>query len=277
MGRPINPVLWLELRLRLRFRNRKFWVVSGFFFLTLLALFLAVRGIMASQGAAAGGTVLTFESVVLLGLMMLVAAVGGAGRISQEREQRTLAGLLNTPLSAARIARGKLLGTWAFSGWFLLLALPLFLLLGLQDASLWGRIAASLAICAAGAMTVGAIGLGFSGYFRRSLASHLATGLLLLFWLGALPLLGGVYYVHLRLAQPQGGGGFAFPQAAWAFFLYHNPFVLLVSGIGPDSPDNAFRHSAWPWLLALGVWAGIVALSFWAAVRSLKRGLFERS
>ena len=71
--------------------------------------------------------------IELLILIVLLAALASAQRISQERERRTLPALVNSPLSAASIADGKLLGAWTFDLWLATLTLPF-----LAVASLWG-------------------------------------------------------------------------------------------------------------------------------------------
>ena len=266
----MNPTLWLELRLLLRFRSRKFWIVSALFVLVLFVFSFAVNA-MAGHSGDASNALLGVDSFLLLALLLLIAGVTGAGRISQEREQRTLAGHLNTPIPIASIIRGKLFGTWAYCGWFLLLALPFFLWIGLKDGAAWGKIASLLPVIALSSMTVGALGIGFSGIFRRSLVSSLATGLFLLLWIAALPLLGFVHQIHLIL-----DGSMPSPTPlANALFFAHNPFrvLMLVSHIDPSASPSPL----WLYAYVLGVWATLSLLAFYAAVRSLRTGLFDRN
>jgi ABC-type transport system involved in multi-copper enzyme maturation permease subunit len=71
----------------------------------------------------------------LVGLLVILGPLASAGAISQEREQRTLPALLNTPMSPFTIVAGKLVAAWAFVLWLALLSLP-FLALGV----IWGAV-----------------------------------------------------------------------------------------------------------------------------------------
>ena len=269
MSKSINPVLWLELRLRLR--ERKLWVISLVFLLILLAVTSAAIGIKqngASMPAEAIASALVWgDYVTLLGLILLIGGLGGAGRISQEREQRTLAGLLNTPLTSAEIVGGKLLGAWAFVGWFLLLSLP-FVGAMLYWGAPWWRVGLGFAVCAAAGLTVSALAIGFSGIFRNSLTSYLATGFFLFFWLIVLPAIGGVSHLA-SLLHPEDASS----NLAQYLFFYHNPFVALY-GVLKDSGEPI---SAGTGVFVGVVWAGLALIGFGLGVAGLRKGLFAQS
>ena len=114
-----NPLLWLELRIRIR--ERKLWVVSFLYLACLLGMsFLPLLSTInqpyapPTQPSDVGVAIFATSIFTLMALLLIISPLSAAGAISQEREQRTLPGLLNTPLSAARIAFGKLLATWVF-------------------------------------------------------------------------------------------------------------------------------------------------------------------
>ena len=270
MSKSINPVLWLELRLRLR--ERKLWVISLVFLLILLAVTSAAVGMRQNRNAVPREGIATAllwgDYVTLLGLILLISGLAGAGRISQEREQRTLAGLLNTPLTSAEIVGGKLLGAWAFVGWFLLLSLP-FVGTMLFWGAAWQQVALGFAVCAAAGLTVSALAIGFSGVFRNSLTSYLATGFFLFFWLVVLPAIGGVSHLA-SLAHP---GEAPTSSLAQYVFFDPNPFVALY-GVLKESQEPASLATGF---LVAAVWAGLALIGFGLGVAGLRRGIFAQS
>ncbi|MBI5829273.1 MAG: ABC transporter permease subunit, partial [Chloroflexi bacterium] len=182
----MNPVLWLELRVRVR--ERKLWIVSLLFLLCLLVMacvsvFGMGRGFNEEAPSRVGQPLGYANAFCLLALLLILGPLAGAGRIAQEREQRTLAGLLNTPLSPAGIVWGKLAATWCFVLWLGALSLPFFV-----TASLWGgfsarRLLGSMAVAVIAGMTTATLAVGLSGFFNRSLTSYLTTGAVMFFWI----------------------------------------------------------------------------------------------
>ena len=64
------------------------------------------------------GTGLIWSTLYIqAGLIIILSPLSAAGRISQETEQRTIAALLNSPLSRSKIVLGKLLGAWTLILW----------------------------------------------------------------------------------------------------------------------------------------------------------------
>lgn len=281
MSRPINPVFWLELRLR--FHEKKFKLVTACFAAILAAITWFVVWVTGlnhrGPERVPGEAVIASDSVVLLGLILIIAGTAGAGRISQEREQRTLSGLLNTPQSAASIAWGKLLGCWAFVGWFLAIGFVFLAGGALLGGGSWAKVAASTAVCALAGMTASAVGLGISGSLRSTRSSYLATVLFLFFWIVVLPLMGvffGFETVHLdQIGQWQ--------HATWSqqlllgFFFKNNPFTVLTVGLTGTAQMPKLFSPAQVWPPALLFWALLGWGGFALAVRGLKRGLFDRS
>ena len=106
-----NPVLWLELRIRIR-PNAKLWVVTCLYLLCLLVISSIAITSAANEGTNAdpsetGLTIYSFGIFSLLGLLIILGPLSSAGAISSEREQRTLPALMNTPMSPATIVLGS--------------------------------------------------------------------------------------------------------------------------------------------------------------------------
>ena len=124
----MNPLYWLELRIRSR--EKRLWLVVVFFILTLLV----VSGLVFSTSQMASlyytmpnevGTGLIWSTLYIqAGLIIILSPLSAAGRISQETEQRTIAALLNSPLSRSKIVLGKLLGAWTLILWLGMIPLP---------------------------------------------------------------------------------------------------------------------------------------------------------
>lgn len=266
----LNPLLWLELRVRVR--ERRLWMVAVFFVGTLavisgvtLAAHWAERDSL--QPAEAGDAIVWSTLFCHLGLLAVIAPLATAGRIAQEREQRTLAALANSPLGRARIAWGKLLGAWVFVLWLSPLALP-FLLAG----ALWGgpplvNIAGCLVLNTLAGFTLAAVALGVSGLFGRSLTAYIVTGLFLFGWMGVVPLLG-----TLALSVRTEAGS-AYMQGVAYLAWHHHPFVRLAALV-----DTDWNLHATSMLLQLGyalsLWFALAALSLWLAVKSLRREVY---
>lgn len=191
-----NPVFWLEMRIRSR--EKRLWIIALLALLVMtvvLGLVLAFFFVESSHSAGAE----TAQVGVMIGwpvlwchcgLMVLLAPLASAGRISSEREQRTYPALRNTPLSSSGIFIGKLLGSWMFVIWLGSITLPF-----LAIAYIWGGM--KLSILLAGfvfntlaGLTLSTLGLGLSSWFGRSLSAYLCSGGLLILWLIVSPLIG---------------------------------------------------------------------------------------
>lgn len=215
----INPLYWLDLRVRIR--ERRLWVITLLFIfvpLAISALAVAVSNINFSQETSPGQTAMVILSSAMfchLGLIILLSPLISAQRISQEREQRTYAALINSPLSPHRIVFGKLLGAWTFLLWISILSLPFTAL-----SWLWGGlgleiILAYMVLNTLAGMTLVSISLGFSGLFGRSMSAYITSAIVLFLWCIALPIagmfLGGIF------------DGDGLPQWVPYLFFLHNP------------------------------------------------------
>lgn len=267
----MNPLYWLELRIRSR--EKRLWVISALFLVTLLLVmgtmllqFLNVFKVCAREinPADIGSGISVASLICHAALLCILAPLATAGRIAQEREQRTLAALVNSPTSASRIAVGKLLGSWTFVVWLGALVLPF-----LYTASLWGGISwwvASMGFAAnmLAGFTLAAVSLGLSGLFGRTLTAYLVTGAFLFVWLAVLPVLGTMSVGIARQVQSE------WVESVLYCTLYHNPFyvlgVLSFPGIEMDVAKVS-RHVAF----AAVVWLALGLLGFRLAVSGLKR------
>ena len=259
-----NPVYRLDLRSRVR--ERRLWILAVFLVLVPLALSLLGLAEPTRPGRdpfpVAGQLMGAFALFSHGALLVLLSALGAAQRISQERERRTLPALVNSPLSAARIADGKLLGAWTFSAWLACLTLPF-----LAVASLWGGLSAGALFCGwllnlAAALAAAALALGLSGLFGRSLSAYLATGAVLFLWCAVVPVVG---LLVGGLLEPKGAGMQVLASFAW----YHLPLApqvwLFTEGFDGESAGCGLLPPA----VALAAWS----LLAWAGRALAKRGL----
>ena len=179
----INPFYWLEIRIRAS--EKRLWIIALFFLLSVLLfgggiLTISIiesykEIIMGELGIAIMYTLLFWHGAILV----VLSPLASAGRISQEREQRTLPALINTSVSPYKIVWGKLLAAWTFILWLSSLVLP-FLGIGI----LWGglsywKVLAFIIINISVSMVIASIALGFSGIMRRAAIhlGHRARGL----------------------------------------------------------------------------------------------------
>ena len=110
----MNPVYWLDLRVRVR--ERRLWVIALFFLaMPLLICGLGMLTALNESKAVNPGDIGLLVAMCAIfcqaGLLVILSPLAAAQRISQEREQRTFAALVNSPLGPCVIARGKLLET----------------------------------------------------------------------------------------------------------------------------------------------------------------------
>jgi ABC-type transport system involved in multi-copper enzyme maturation permease subunit len=268
----INPVYWLELRIRAR--EKRLWIIALFFVFSMLTISGVVfaSSLLQSQWhmtnpAEIGNGLIWAILFCQAGLLIMLAPLATAGRISQEREQRTLPALVNSTVSALRVATGKLAGSWTFTLWLGLLVLPFLL-----TASLWGgpgagMILLGMALNILAGLTMAAVSLGLSGLFGRSLTAYLVTGAFLFAWVVIVPLLGA-----LAVALNQDGGETYQTLIAYLTW-YHHPFFPLSSLVNTDWSLHAgetILHVCY----AVLVWSTLTALGMSMAVRGLKREVY---
>ncbi len=268
----LNPLYWLELRVRAR--EKRLWLIALFFVLTLaiisgivLTTVLVHAPYRAVEPVNIGEGLIWTALFCQAGLLVILAPLATAGRISQEREQRTLAALINSPASATRIALGKLWGAWTFILWLGTLALPFLFTATLWGGPSWKLILGCLGLNLLAGMTLAALSLGISGLFGRSLTAYLVTGCFLFGWIAVLPMLGG-----LAAALNQDGNK-TFQEGILYLTMYHNPFFPLITLSESYAAWNPSRF-ALPLLDAIGVWILLGGGGLLLAIRSLKREVY---
>ncbi|PWH11890.1 MAG: hypothetical protein DDG60_15970 [Anaerolineae bacterium] len=178
-----NPVIRKELRGLMR-GQRAFWLLSGYIavisaFVGLLYLTLSLQTSFAAsdpQFRQGVGKIL-FGAIVLLELLMVsfIAPALTAGAITGERERQTFDLLRTTLLSARSLVLGKLVVAITYLILLIFAALPIqslaFLLGGVGLAEL--LISSLLLVITA--LFFGALGLFFSSFLHRTLASTVGT------------------------------------------------------------------------------------------------------
>jgi len=273
----INPVLWLELRVRVR--EKKLWIVSLLYLLCLmgmstLSLMEGVNQIgVAIEPSSTGLTIFGFAIYTLLGLLVILAPLAGAGAISQEREQRTLPGLLNTTLAPRPIVWGKVMAAWAFVLWLGALSLP-FLVLG----AIWGgisleRLLLGIGLALAAGLTSAMIAVGLSGFFRRTLTSYLSTGAVFFFWLIVWPILGTLF--ESLFARDNEAERKTAEHVIFYIFFAHHPVTPLLFSMFDEMGSTDYKP-AYVICVALGVWLVLSLFFFLLACRGLRRGLADK-
>jgi ABC-type transport system involved in multi-copper enzyme maturation permease subunit len=268
----INPVYWLELRIRAR--EKRLWIIAIFFIGALLVISGVVMGSVLLQGAwrliepsSIGEGLIWSALFCQAGLLIILAPLATAGRISQEREQRTLPALVNSTLPARRIALGKLYAAFVFVCWLGVLVLPFLFM-----AYLWGGpsitiILACVTINILAGLCLACVSLGLSGLFGRSLTSYLITGAFLFGWIVVVPLLGSLAMVLHQDGSETYQNVIAY--LAW----YHHPFFPLMTLVSTDWALNA-REAITHLLYAVAVWTAIGGLHLALAVKGLKREVY---
>jgi ABC-type transport system involved in multi-copper enzyme maturation permease subunit len=268
----MNPLFWLDLRVRVR--ERRLWGIAVFFLaMPLLIVGLSMMATLKGETDVEPGEVGTLMAGCAIfcqaGLLALLSPLAAAQRISQEREQRTYAALVNSPMGPGAIARGKLLGAWAFTAWLGLLTLPF-----VAAAALWGGFPPTLLLACVGlnllaGLALSSLALGLSGLFGRSLSAYLAVGAVLFLWGFAMPMIGGLVMGILE----SGESGLPTVRAVMGAFLLHHPVApqIWMFMRGSGAAATYVDWGAWVPLYGVAVWLGVMALGYALAVRGLRR------
>src|SRR5438093_512549 len=180
----MNPMIRKELRQRMR--ERRAWLLPSLYLLALGATVavtyyfktgnpLSFGQWSEPQGAEVGSSVFTTVAYTQMALLLLLAPVFSAGALTIEKEQRTLAALLTSLLTPAKIWWGKFVASLLFLALILVSALPV-----LSLASALGGVGLQELLVASGITLVilaslCAVGLYCSSYFRRSVHATAVT------------------------------------------------------------------------------------------------------
>jgi ABC-type transport system involved in multi-copper enzyme maturation permease subunit len=265
-----NPMIIKELRQRLR--ERRSWLLPTLYLIVLSGIVVCVyyfttdtgrrlRGAEV-QGADIGQAIflaVVFTQVIVL---LLMGPVFSSGAITIEREQRTLAGLLTSLLTAPQIWWGKFVAALLYLLLLLASAIPLlalpFAFGGVEPLDLVKALGSTILTLA----SICTIGLWCSATFRRSVHATASCYAIVLVLTIVTAIAFGMLYAHWQQSHPGASGPPAHIQAP----LFLNPLYPLL----PLIDDNDFRLYVYPvssWLLFAAV--GCLAAAF--AMRRLQR------
>ena len=266
-----NPMINKELRQRLR--ERRAWLLPTLYLLILsgtvsfayyIKMDAETRGGREVQGADLGLAIFLTVVFTQIIALLLMAPVFSAGSITIEKEQRTLAGLLTSLLSATQIWWGKFVTSLLYLLLLLLSALPMLALSfafgGVEPLQLVRAMGSTVLVLAA----ICSVGLWCSSMFRRSIHSTAACYGIVLVLSVVTAVVFGILVSHwtshnllLRAEGPP-----AYVQAP----LFLNPLYPLLSMMD-DADFRMFVYPTSSWMLFTAL--GCLAAAF--AMRRLKR------
>jgi ABC-2 type transport system permease protein len=265
-----NPMIIKELRQRLR--ERRAWLLPTLYLFVLSGIVIGayyfttdtghrLRGAEV-QGADIGQSIFLGVVFTQITVLLLMAPVFSSGAITLEREQRTLAGLLTSLLSAPQIWWGKFVAALLYLLLLVASALPLlalpFAFGGVEPLDMLKVLGSTILTLAC----ICAIGLWCSAVFRRSVHATASCYAIVLVLTVVTAIAYGMLYSHWQQSHPGASGPPAHIQAP----LFLNPYYPLLT----FAEDNDFGMHAYPvssWLLFGAV--GCLAAAF--AMRSLQR------
>lgn len=254
----LHPILYLDLRQRQRQRSL---LVLALLALALPALVILLGTFidfsfadLARWSPDTRGDALFYITFGFQGAILLVLApLGAADRISREREQRTLTALMNSPATAGSILWGKLLGAWAFDAWLWTLTLPIPAIGSMWGGIPFGRCLFHSATLLLAGLLLSTVAIACSACSGRTLHAYLRLGAVYLVWFLLCPVLMGI----LKTTPDSANLG---ARMVSFLLLAHNPFApaiyLLLTWNLPTSllfPYNAafLPLAALLWLLIL--------------------------
>jgi len=265
-----NPMIIKELRQRLR--ERRSWLLPTLYLLVLSGIVVCVyyfttdtdrhlNGVEV-QGADIGQAIFIAVVLTQIIVLLLMGPVFSSGAITIEREQRTLAGLLTSLLTAPQIWWGKFVSALLYLLLLLassipLLALP-FAFGGVEPLDLVKALGSTILTLA----SICAIGLWCSAIFRRSVHATASCYAIVLVLTIVTAVSFGMLYSHWQQSHPGAQGPPAHIQAP----LFLNPFYPLLTLID----ENEFRVYVYPvssWLMFAAIGCLVAAL----AMRRLQR------
>lgn len=267
-----NPMIAKELRQRLR--ERRAWLLPTLYLLVLagtvsFAYYAAIdiggnAGQVEVQGANIGEAIFLTVVFTQLVVLLLMAPVFSSGSLTIEKEQRTLAGLLTSLLSAPQIWWGKFVAALMYLLLLLFCSLPLLAVSlafgGVEPIELIKAVGSTIAVLA----SISAVGLWCSAMFRRSVHSTAACYCIVL----VLSIVTAVVYGILlarwesRNFLARGEGPPAYVQAP----MFLNPLYPLLALLG-DEAVVQFSYPVSSWLLFAAV--GCLAAAF--SMRRIQR------
>ena len=248
-GAGVVTIMVKELRSRMRGR-RAFVVLTVY--LALLALitygvYLVVApnvrdtGLGAGVGQAnasaiIGQSIFSVLSIFQLILVCFIAPAFTAGQISLEREKQTLDLLVSTPMRPGAIVIGKLAAALAFVVLMIVAAIPITAIVLMYGGASVGDIVRQQLVLLSSALVLGAIGLFFSAWLKRTQAATVLTYIVML----ALTLGTTMLFVFWTILAIQSDDGFVqdTSQRAPEQLLYVNPGVAMLDVVSNAEPGG---------------------------------------
>ena len=175
-----NPVLQRELIVNLR-TNRSFLLLFAYQLVLALVVFFAwPTETRLEANAVAARRLVDFFFLGQYVLASLMAPSFAAGAITGEKERKTYEMLLASPIGPSSIVFGKLVASLTHLAILIFCSLPIVMLcLPLGGVSVYEVLAAYVGLTIS-VVTFGMISVACSGYFRRTMASLVASYLLIL-------------------------------------------------------------------------------------------------
>jgi ABC-2 type transport system permease protein len=262
MSRARNPILAREISHRMR-DNRTYFVpvvylvILAVVALGIYALSAATQIGAAVQGFRIGEAIFHAVSFVQLGLVLLLVPSVSASAITSERDRKTLAPLLVTPLPRSAIALGKLVAPLLYILLLVSTSLPFAALafgFGGADAA---DLARTYGCIGAAALFAASLGLFVSTIMKRTVpAVLLAYGLIALVVIGSL-----VGDLVLNVVVFDGGPG-------RVVLSYLNPFLPLVAAMIDEPGLRSEMPHLW---ITPALEIGLSAILFLASLARLRK------
>ena len=269
----MNPMIRKELRQRMR--ERRGWLLPSLYLLVLGAVvaftyFVTTaesgRGQTSIQGSTVGVVLFLTLAYSQLALLLLLVPIFSAGSITIEKEQKTLAGLLTSLLTAPQIWWGKFVSSFLFVLLLLITSLPvLSMAFAFGGIGPWEIFSATLTtVIILGCMS--AVGLYSSSAFQRSVHAT-AVSYATVVVISVVTAI--IFFVRLQMYQSAHEpaafpGWYGLPLNIRAP-MYVNPFFFLTASFA--SPKQLYPT----WLACAGVFTLIGALALAFTLRNLRR------
>lgn len=254
----MNPLIRKELQHHMR--DRRGWLLLSLYLLILGGVvILTYYKATVSTWSAPDATIIglgVFLSVAFtqLGLLLVLAPVYSAGRITIEKEQRTLASLLTSLLTPAEIWWGKYVASILFLTLLLLSALPVlgfvFAFAGVGLLDVLKATGMTLVILA----SVCSIGLYCSSFFRRSVHATAVSYAIIL-------VLTVLSFIVGALLEPD----MMTPASYSKGPLYFNPFYALATLV---YTEEGMQNE---WLICLLLYAAMGLVAAALGLRNIEK------
>ena len=235
-----NPIVAKEYRSRMRTWRSP--VAMMVYILLLGGLGFAAFSTMANANTGQGGGSnygqLMFSYLVVFQIILLafITPALTAGAISSERERQTIDLLFVTRIRPFSIIWGKLLASMSFVVLLLILSVPIFSLVFLFGGIEVDQVVYVFLVTMVTALTLGAIGIAFSTWLRRSLAATVVS------YVAGFVLLVGAF--GFGLVFPTEVDPKAAKAAAPPAVTYLSPALALawIAGYGPNLGSYGVRY-----------------------------------